>query len=139
MSDVNNVVLIGRLTRDAELKYTTSGIAVTKFSIAVNKKRKSGDTYKDEAHFFEIVLWGKSAESLHVYLKKGKQVAVTGELTQDRWEQNGQNHSKVAVTASAIQLLGGRSDNPDSDNAEPKQESFSPDNEETGFADVIPF
>jgi single-strand DNA-binding protein len=106
MSDVNNVTLIGRLVRDAELKYTANGKAVSKFSLAVNEKRKVGDRWEDTASFFEIVLWGQIAESLNQYLVKGKQIAVVGRLTQERWEQNGQNRSKIVITAETIQLLG---------------------------------
>jgi single-strand DNA-binding protein len=140
MSDVNNVVLIGRLTRDAALKSTTNGTAVSKFSIAVNKKRKSGDGFKDEAQFFEVVVWGKMAESLQQYLTKGKQIAVTGELSQERWSgDDGQNHSKVTVTASTIQLLGGGSSNAN-DNAGQKQEPSSANvNSDEEFVDDIPF
>ena len=107
MADVNHVILIGRLTRDAELKYTSGGMAVCKFSIAVNKKKKSGDQWVDEANFFDIVLWGKQGESINQYLVKGKQVAVEGELHQNRWEQDGQSRSKVEINADNVQLLGG--------------------------------
>ena len=107
MVDINIVVLIGRLTRDAELKITASGQAVCKFSIAVNRRRKNGDQWEDEANFFDIVVWGKQGESLNQYLKKGKMVGVTGELRQDRWQQDGQNRSKVEVVANNLQLLGG--------------------------------
>ncbi|MDY7029841.1 MAG: single-stranded DNA-binding protein [Spirochaetota bacterium] len=106
-NDINSVVLVGRLTRDAELKYTASGTAVCKFSIAVNRSRKTGDTWGEEAHFFDIVLWGRQGEAIHQYLGKGKQIAVQGELRQSRWEQNGQNRSKVEVHALNVQLLGG--------------------------------
>ena len=111
MSDLNSVTLIGRLTRDAELKYTANGKAVSKFSLAVNKRRRVGDEWKEEANFFEIILWGQLGESLDQYLVKGKQVAVIGELTQERWEQDGQNRSKVVVTAATVQLLGGAANN----------------------------
>ncbi|MDR2019578.1 MAG: single-stranded DNA-binding protein [Treponema sp.] len=107
MADLNHVVLIGRLTRDAELKYTANGQAVCKFSIAVNRRKKSGDQWVDEANFFDIVLWGRQGESLNQYLVKGKLIGVDGELRQDRWEQDGQNRSKVEVVANNIQLLGG--------------------------------
>ncbi|MDR2633804.1 MAG: single-stranded DNA-binding protein [Treponema sp.] len=107
MADLNHVVLIGRLTRDAELKYTASGQAVCKFSIAVNRRRKNGDLWVDEANFFDIVLWGRQGESLSQYLVKGKLVGVDGELRQDRWEQDGQNRSKVEIVAANLQLLGG--------------------------------
>ena len=109
MVDVNHVVLIGRLTRDAELKSIASGQAVCKFSIAVNRRRKNGDQWEDEANFFDIVVWGRQGESLHQYLVKGKMVAVDGELRQDRWQQDGQNRSKVEIVANNLQLLGGNS------------------------------
>lgn len=107
MADVNHVILIGRLTRDAELKYTSAGMAVCKFAIAVNKRRKNGDQWVDEANFFDIVLWGRAGESINQYLVKGKQVAVEGELHQNRWEQDGQSRSKVEINATNVQLLGG--------------------------------
>jgi single-strand DNA-binding protein len=89
MTDINRVILVGRLAKDAEMKYTASGAAVTRFSIAVNRRVKRGDGWKDEAGFFDLVLWGH--EGLIQYLVKGKQVAVDGELNQNRWEQDGQN------------------------------------------------
>lgn len=107
MADVNHVVLIGRLTRDSELKYTSGGMAVCKFAIAINKRRKQGEQWVDEVNFFDIVLFGRSGESLNQYLLKGKQVAIEGELHQNRWEQDGQPRSKVEINATNVQLLGG--------------------------------
>jgi single-strand DNA-binding protein len=107
MTDLNRVVLIGRLTRDAEMKFTPSGQAVSKFSLAVNRKRKVGDQWEDEGNFFDAVLWGRQAETLNQYLVKGKQIAIDGELKQDRWEQDGQKRSRVEVVVNNIQLLGG--------------------------------
>jgi single-strand DNA-binding protein len=107
MVDINHVILVGRLTRDAELKYTTGGQPVCKFSIAVNRRKKNGEVWEDEANFFDIVLWGRQGESLNQYLVKGKQVAIDGELRQDRWEQEGQKRSKVEIVATTLQLLGG--------------------------------
>lgn len=106
MADINHVVLVGRLTRDAELRYTNSGLQICKFSVAINRRRKQGDQWIDEANFFDIVLMGRQAEAIHQYLKKGKQVGVDGELRQDRWEQDGQRRSKVEVYARNVQLLG---------------------------------
>jgi single-strand DNA-binding protein len=114
MADVNHVVLIGRLTRDAELKMTPKGTAVVKFSIAVNRRKKNEDQWEDEANFFDITVWGKQGEALHKYLVKGKMVGVDGELNQDRWQQDGQNRSKVEVLANYIQLLGGNNGNDNS-------------------------
>ncbi|MCL2706277.1 MAG: single-stranded DNA-binding protein [Spirochaetaceae bacterium] len=107
MTDINRVFLVGRLTRDAELRVTTSGTSVAKFSIAVNRSKKSGDQWDEEVNYFDIVLWGKTAEALSKYLTKGKQVAIDGELRQSRWEQEGQNRSRIEIHAANIQLLGG--------------------------------
>ncbi len=106
MADINHVVLVGRLTRNAELKYTSGGGAVSKFSIAINLRRKKDEQWVDEAHFFDIVLWGKTAESLNQYLVKGKQVGIEGQLRQNRWEQDGQARSKVEIFATNVMLLG---------------------------------
>jgi single-strand DNA-binding protein len=152
-TDINHVVLVGRLTRDAELKYTANGQAVCKFSIAVNRNRKSGDQWVEEASFFDITLWGRSGESLNQYLVKGKQVGVSGELRQDRWEKDGQNHSKVEIVAINLQLLGGGGANSggyqERRNAAPPfggdagdkapRESPASGGGDDGFADDIPF
>ncbi|NLK46011.1 MAG: single-stranded DNA-binding protein [Treponema sp.] len=109
MNDLNQIMIIGRLTRDAELKYTAGGLAISNFSIAVNRRRKSGEQWVDEVSYFDVSLFGKSAENLNQYLIKGKQVGIQGELRQDRWEQDGQNRSKVFIVALNVQLLGGNS------------------------------
>lgn len=109
MADVNNVTIIGRLTRDAELKYTAGGFAIASLAIAVNRRKKDGDQWVEEVSFFDVTLYGKSAESLKQYLVKGKQIAVVGELRQDRWEKDGQKFSKVIIAANNVQLLGGNS------------------------------
>ncbi|MBR3814854.1 MAG: single-stranded DNA-binding protein [Spirochaetaceae bacterium] len=109
MNDLNQVMIIGRLTRDAELKYTAGGFAIASFSIAVNRRRKNGEQWVDEVSYFDVSLFGKSAENLNQYLIKGKQVGIQGELRQDRWEQDGQTRSKVFIVASNVQLLGGNS------------------------------
>jgi single-strand DNA-binding protein len=106
MRDINVVVLVGRLTRDSELKYTKSGMPIARFSLAVNRSRKQDDQWVDETSFFEIDFWGKGAEAVNRYLTKGQQVAVEGELRQDRWEQDGQPRSKVVVNASNVRLMG---------------------------------
>jgi len=154
MADLNHVSLIGRLTRDAELKYTSGGQAVCKFSIAVNRRKKNGDQWEDEANFFDIVVWGRQGESLHPYLVKGKMVGVDGELRQDRWQQDGQNRSKVEIVTNYLQLLGGgpssgeRQNNNSSSgynsggksggNSEDSSESYNLPKDD-GFADDIPF
>jgi single-strand DNA-binding protein len=108
MADINQVVLVGRLTRDVELKYTNSGFAIANLSVAVNRRVKKDDTWQDEGNFFNCVLIGKRAEALAQYLVKGKQIGIQGELRQDRWEQAGQPRSRVEIFVNNIQLLGGR-------------------------------
>ena len=106
--DINHVIEIGRLTRDAEVTYTPGGMAVGKISIAVNRRVKKGQDWVDEANYFDVSIFGKQAESLQKFLTKGKQIAVDGFLKQDRWEKDGQKHSAVKIVANDIQLLGGR-------------------------------
>lgn len=106
-NDLNCVFIVGRLTRDMELKYTSGGMAIGKFSLAVNRKKKSGEQWVDEASFFDVTCFGKTAENLNQYMTKGKQVGVDGSLHQDRWEKDGQNMSRVVINADNIQLLGG--------------------------------
>jgi single-strand DNA-binding protein len=109
MADINHVVLVGRLTRDVELKYTNTGFAIANLSLAVNRRVKKDDTWQEEGNFFNCVLIGKRAEALAQYLVKGKQLGIQGELRQDRWEQAGQPRSRVEIFVNDIQLLGGRS------------------------------
>jgi single-strand DNA-binding protein len=110
MRDINSVILIGRITRDAELKYISTGTGLLTFSMAVNKTKKVGDQWTDEAHFFDCRMWGKRAESLAPMLGKGKQVAVSGTLSQERWERDGQKHSRVIIDAEDVELFGGKTD-----------------------------
>ena len=109
MADINAVTLVGRLTRDAEMKYTSGGGCIANFSLAVNRRRKQGDGWTDEASFIDCTLFGNQAEAVSRYLTKGKQVGVVGELRQERWEKDGQKRSKVKIIADNVQLLGSAS------------------------------
>ena len=106
MSDINCVTLTGRLTRDAELKYTQNGGAIVRFSMAVNRSKRNADgSWAEEASYFDCVYFGKGAESVNSYLSRGRQVAVSGELRQSRWEQDGQTRSRVEVFVNNLSLL----------------------------------
>ncbi len=108
MADVNTVVLVGRLTRDAELKYTNNGLAITEFAIAVNTRVKQGDQWADEANFFDVTSFGRQGEAIQRYLVKGKTVGVEGRLKQDKWQnQEGQNRTKIRIVANNVMLIGG--------------------------------
>lgn len=108
MADLNVWTGVGRLTRDAELRYTAGGMAILSMSIAINRRVKNGEQWVDEASFFDVEMFGKRGESIKQYLTKGKQVGITGELVQDRWEKDGQTRSKLKIIASDVQLLGGQ-------------------------------
>jgi len=107
-TDLNIVVLVGRVTKDVATTYTTSGTPVAKFSIACNEAVKQQDeSWQDKPSFFDLTLWGKQAETLAQYLTKGRQIAVTGRLRQEQWtdQQSGQNRSKVVVNVQSLELL----------------------------------
>ena len=108
MADLNEVIVIGRVTKDEELKYTTGGMAIGNISIAVNRKVKKGQEWADEVNYFDVVIFGKQAENLSKFLTKGQQIAIVGFLKQERWEdvQTGEKRSKIKIVASNIQLLG---------------------------------
>lgn len=119
--DINDVTLIGRLTRDLgsderSFGYTQSGVARASIDIAVNRSKKQGDQWIEEVSYFTVLLWGKNAENLKPYLTKGKQICVRGFLKQERWEKDGQKQSRVVIVSEQCQLLGGKSD---SDNSAP--------------------
>ena len=110
MTDLNHVIEIGRLTRDIserDFAYTTGGTARLNLSIAVNRSEKRGGEWADKVSFFDVTVWGKTAENIKPYLHKGKQIAVDGYLDQQRWEKDGVKYSKVVIIADSVQLLGG--------------------------------
>lgn len=156
MEDINKVVLVGRLTRDAEHSYTQSGYSLLKFSLASNRRRKQGDQWVDEANFFDVTLWGKRGEAIAGFMTKGKQVAVEGQLRQERWEsQDGSKRSKVTIDANNIQFLGSRDggsqsgsfsrdsewDSPSTDSPAPRNQAASRQSvpSSNSFEDDIPF
>ncbi len=128
MTDNNVVSINGRLVREAELRFSTSGTVILRFSIAVNRSVKKGDKWEDEASFFDCTMFGKMAESVSKYLDKGKQVSIIGELVQNRWEKDGQSRSKVEIIVNKLQLLGGKDEQKQSYQQEPQgPESFEDD------------
>jgi len=107
LKDHNSFDVVGRLTRDAEIKHIPSGMSITSFSIASNDSVNKNGTYVDEANFFDIQIWGKFGEAMHKHLTKGKQVLIHGRLKQNRWtDAEGNNRSKFVVNAEDIQLFG---------------------------------
>jgi single-strand DNA-binding protein len=105
---INQVILMGRLTRDPEQRTTTSGKTIASFSIAVDR---GGDS--DTADFFNITAWEKLGELVMQYLSKGRRVLVQGRLRQDSWDdkETGKKQSRIEVTATDVTFLDGPSDN----------------------------
>jgi single-strand DNA-binding protein len=115
MNGFNKVILAGNLTRDPELRYTPSGTAIAKFGLAVNRKWKDSQTneMKEEVTFVDIDAFGRSAETIGQYLKKGRPILVEGRLRLDQWEdkQTQQKRSRLGVVLESFQFLdsgGGR-------------------------------
>lgn len=110
MASFNRVILMGNITRDPELRYISSGMAVTDIGLAVNDKRKNAaGEWVDETTFVDVTLWGRSAEVACEYLKKGSSCFIEGRLKLDSWESNdGQKRSKLKVVGEVLRLLGGR-------------------------------
>ena len=103
---INQVILMGRLTRDPEQRTTTSGRTVVSFSIAVDRQ-----TQDDQADFFDVTAWEKLGELVMQYLSKGRRVLVQGRLRQDSWEdkETGKRRSRIEVVASDVTFLDGPS------------------------------
>ena len=97
---------MGNLTKDPEVRYTPSGVAVAKFGLAVNRRYKQGEETKDEVCFVDIVVFGKQAENAGKYLSKGQGAIIDGRLQQRRWEtEDGQKRSQHEVVAQSVQFL----------------------------------
>ena len=109
MASYNRVILVGNLTRDPELRYISSGTPVSDIGLAVNDRIKKNGQWVEEATFVDVTLWGRTAEVANEYLSKGAPVLIEGRLRLDRWEKDGQKHSKMRVVADRMQMLGGRS------------------------------
>jgi len=108
MPDLNEVRLIGRLTRDPELRATPAGASVCSFGLATNRKYKANDgTLKEDLTFVEVSCWGKVAENVSKYMKKGRLIYIGGRLKFESWDdkQTGQKRNKLSVVAESVQFL----------------------------------
>jgi len=116
----NRVILVGRLTRDPELRYLPSGTAVATFGLATSRSwtDKNTNEKKEEVMFIDVTSFARSAEIVNQYLKKGNKVLVEGRLVLDRWtDQNGQNRSKHTVRADTVQFMETRAEAQNSQNS----------------------
>jgi single-strand DNA-binding protein len=111
MANLNKVLLMGNLTRDPEVRYTPKGTAVAELGIAVNRVYSGENGEKrEEVTFVDVTVWGRTAENVGEYLKKGRPVFIEGRLQLDSWEdkQSGQKRNKLKVVADNVQFLGSR-------------------------------
>lgn len=109
MASFNKVILVGNLTRDPELRYTPKGTAVAKIGIAVNRvyTNDAGEK-KEEVTFVDVDVWGRTAENVGQYMRKGRPILIEGRLKLDQWDdkQTGQKKSRLGVVADTVQFLG---------------------------------
>ncbi|HEM49125.1 MAG TPA: single-stranded DNA-binding protein [Caldithrix sp.] len=143
---VNKVILLGRLGKDPDMRYTPSGTAVANFSLATNSAIKDSEgNWTDKTEWHNIVAFGRTAEIAGEYLKKGKQVFIDGRLQTSSWEdQNGQKRYKTEIVASELQLIGPKGEgesgadtsSADVEDEAPAAEDAPPANEEE---DDLPF
>jgi single-strand DNA-binding protein len=108
MSSYNKVFLMGNLTRDPQLTYLPSQTPVAEFGMAVNDRRKQQDgSYADKVNFIDLTMFGKRAEVLNQYVKKGDPLFIEGKLDYQSWEKDGQKRSKLKVIVQNFEFLSG--------------------------------
>lgn len=101
----NQVVIMGNLTRDPELRQTPNGQSVVSFALALNRSYKVGEEWQEETTYVDVTAWGKQAEQVSETLHKGSPVLVNGRLQSRSWEKDGQKHSKLEVVAQDVTFL----------------------------------
>ncbi|HAQ57909.1 MAG TPA: single-stranded DNA-binding protein [Opitutae bacterium] len=114
MASFNKVILMGNLTRDPELRVTANGNSICKLGLATSRvySTKDGER-REETTFVDIDAFGKQAEVINKYMRKGRPIMVEGRLKLDQWESDGQKRSKLSVVLENFQFLGSRDDNDD--------------------------
>lgn len=105
MANFNNVILAGNLVHSPELKFTGSGTAVCKLSLAVNSKRKSGEQWVEEVSYFDLVAFGKTAEAIAEHVGKGQSILAECKAKQERWEKDGVKKQAVRFYIDTVQFL----------------------------------
>lgn len=128
MASFNKVILIGNLTRDPELRYTPKGTAIAKIGVAVNRvwTSESGEK-KEEVTFIDVDVFGRTAENVGQYMRKGRPIMIEGRLRLDQWDdkQTGQKRSKLGVVAETVQFLGSPAGGGEGGGAAPVRRSSS--------------
>jgi single-strand DNA-binding protein len=140
MDDTNSCVFVGRLVKDAELKYLSSGTPILTFGLAVNRSAKDGDKWVSVASFLDFKYFGKGAEAVAKYMTKGQQVSVVAEAEQDRWtDKDGASRSKVIFKANHVQLVGSKPGANAVGTGHDTLQEGAPVHEEPFHDDTIPF
>jgi len=115
MSNFNQVILMGNLTRDPQLSYTPSQTAVVEFGLAVNRKwTKQDGSQGEEVLFVECQMFGKRAEVVSKHFEKGSPIFVQGRLKLERWEKDGKTHSRIRVIVESFEFIGRKGDGDES-------------------------
>jgi len=128
-SDLNRVILIGRLTRDPEIRYTPAGTAVASFSLANSRTYAVTGEKKEQVSYFDCIAWSKLGEIITEYCKKGHRIAVEGRLQQSRWDdQDGKKRSKVELVIENFQFLTGKEQGGEF-STEPRTRTSEPNND----------
>lgn len=127
MASFNKVILVGNLTRDPELRYTPKGSAIAKIGLAVNRqwKTETGEK-KEEVVFIDVDIFGRTAENVGQYMRKGSPILIEGRLKLDTWEdkQTNQKRSKLGVVAETVQFLSGGERKPSAQREQDPTENF---------------
>ena len=144
MPSLNKVQIMGNATRDPELSQTQSGTPVCDIGLAINRNWKTeGGEAREETTFVDVTFWGRVAEVIAQYVRKGKPLYVEGRLTMDQWEDKntGQQRSRLKVNGESFQFLGGRDDGAGQSQPQPQQQGNPPQEPRTVGAedDDIPF
>src|SRR5262245_36782295 len=109
MASFNRVILLGNLTRDIEIRYLQSGMAVADVGLAVNDRRKNqAGEWVEETTFVDVTMWGRTAEVAGEYLSKGSPILIEGRLKLEQWEKDGQKRSKLSVVCERMQMVGSK-------------------------------
>ena len=140
MSDLNHVVLVGRLTRDPEVRHTSGGMPIVSMGLAVNGRQKDAASgqWTEKPNFFDIKFFGDRFEKLATHLEKGRRVGVDGRLEWSQWESEGQKRSKVEVIGNELQFLDGRGDEHGSGGAPRQQFQASGGDVAPDTSDFVP-
>lgn len=140
MSSVNKVILLGRLTKDPEMRYMTNGEAVTNFTIATSEqwKDKSGEK-QEKTEFSNCVAYRKLAEIITEYIKKGSQLYVEGKLQTRKWEKDGVTRYTTEIIVNEMTMLGGKSASSEQAEKPARQDAAPKSSGIDGFEDDIPF